>query len=116
MQMKSNQMTVRSLLRNHQKWTKGTWARTNQGETCNADDSGACRFCLDGALRHCYGYTEQYDKARSKLENYLHNLAKSKHIDISSEEGTRYHDIISFNDDDRTSFKDVRRLLEKVKV
>lgn len=48
-------MKAWELLDSPEKWCKGANALTSDGMEVSACDPRACRWCLEGALRKCYG-------------------------------------------------------------
>lgn len=91
-------MKVKDLLTDESKWTKGAYARTAEGRMVFYRDIAATRFCLLGAIFRCYGaigageITERVEKKLSDCSTH------------------------GWNDDPRTTFADVRRLVEKLDI
>ncbi len=82
---------VKYLLRSHYNWMKGNYNNRHG------------RYCLLGAIERCYSTYEKEMEVQDKIMSYLVD-----HYDYGS--------IEDFNDDPRTTFKDVRRVIEKVNV
>lgn len=107
---KSAKQTVKNLLSSHHKWTKNTSFRDGKGEVILSldeckDGSAPARFCLIGALTYCYGdYTPKFKAACKKLVKALPDDYK------------KFEDVVGFNDDEKTTFKDVKRVLNKANV
>lgn len=65
-------MTVAELLTDESKWTKGTFARTANGNLTLDSSDDACRWCLIGAVRRVYGFrTNDYYRAMTALNNVM---------------------------------------------
>jgi hypothetical protein len=95
-------MRLMDLFSKHQRWTKNTWARKNNGEECDVGDKGACRYCLEGGLQYCYPDNSKRWQVQEKLHNALTSMGWSG--------------IIEFNDSKQTTFQDIRKLVTKLKV
>lgn len=47
-------MTVQMLLRDETCWTRGAFARDRRAQEVPPQDPAAVRWCVIGAIRHCY--------------------------------------------------------------
>ncbi len=82
---------VKDLLVNDRRWTKG------QEYTING------RYCLMAAIERCYNWNKHvkvHDKVLSYIVKYY----------------PQYNSIENFNDTDTTTFKNVRRIIEKTNI
>jgi hypothetical protein len=93
-------MTVRSLLSNRKKWTKGKMMRG-----CGHSKS----YCLLGALMHCYLKENEpatrYLKAKRRLEKAIAEFLGFSGIQT-----------ISFNDSRSRTHEDILKVVRKARV
>jgi hypothetical protein len=54
-------MKVKDFLTGPEKWTKGAYARRQDGASVNQKDPYAVSWCIYGLLCHCYGDTDNLD-------------------------------------------------------
>src|ERR1700732_3766033 len=99
---------IADLFCSEERWTKGPQACDALGNPVDARSSAAVRFCLFGAVRHCYGLHEE-DAVFAKL-------ALAMGFDGQRYEGRLYAAVIHFNERPTTTFADVRRLVEEAGV
>ena len=91
-------MKVKDLLTDESKWVKGAYARTAEGRRAGSCESDAVRFCLLGAITRCYpnaGFGEVLNRVVDQLPGRA---------------------IAEWNDDQSTTFTDVRNLVEKLDI
>lgn len=86
-------MKPSELLSDESKWTRGVCARDAQGNEVDVNSDKACSFCIVGALIVCFPNFQQ----RHKIYNTI--------LDSEAME--------TFNDDPKTTFVDIKDLLEK---
>lgn len=79
-------------------WTKLAYARDENGFTVSTESDEACKFCLAGALIHCYGSTPEGQAAYEKLSKLV------------------LMPIETWNDLSIRKFEDVQQLLELADV
>ena len=92
-------MTVQELLSDESKWTKGTNARGEDKGPIHPGNSEAKCFCLIGAIAKCYlTGTDGYFQAIEKLRRQINGP------------------IPGFNDDPKTTFADIRRVIEAANI
>jgi hypothetical protein len=91
---------VKTLLDSPDKWTKGEFARDNEGRVITLHSSDACAFCLSGAAMrvtlngHLIGH-ERYTDVREALQTAI---------------GTP---IITFNDGFFTTYEEIIEAIDK---
>ncbi len=91
-------MKVRELLSDASKWTQGgAYALCRLGTSVEPRSSFACKFCLAGAVYHCY--PDSYEAVLGKIRNYLGNPK-----------------IISWNDNPSRTFSEVKTLAETLDI
>lgn len=94
-------MKVKELLTDESKWTKGEFARTAEGMCCGSLSSFAVRWCLDGAVDHCY---------RGNGDGVIYSEVREK---VKKEIGGSVWD---WNDNKERTFEDVKALIEKLDI
>lgn len=100
-------MKIRRLLLNESSWTRNCSAITSEGKKTTVDDPNACSFCLVGAAVRCYGEnTKEFVSVLRQMRDYL---VKEGLID-------REMGVVGFNDNPRTTFADIRRLVETLDI
>lgn len=93
----------RDILEKHQRWTKGAYARNNQGWEVDTVDEGACRFCTVGALYAAVGVSADDDPPQhvGKAMNYLGDVMGRNGYgipDVNDEATTKHkHVLMSFD-------------------
>lgn len=90
-------MKAYELLAKPEAWIKGRIAVDRYGNPVSESDPQACRFCLVGAICHCYDGIE-YGQAINKLENAVRS------------------GIATFNDSPSTTHNMVVELLRKLDI
>lgn len=96
-------MKVKDLLNRKTKWTKNFIAKTKNNRPTTSRSADAVKWCLYGAVMKCYGPKSSL-KACSKLERALQLLYPNK------------HSVVAFNDNRKTTFKDIRKLLKEANI
>lgn len=95
-------MTIQELFKDPSTWTKGAYARNEQGKSVGARSGDAKCFCLQGALAHCYGGTPDYYKISDKVSEELYSRC--------------YLDTIAWNDAPERTFEEVKQLVTELNV
>lgn len=93
-------MKIKELLSDESKWTIKTYARDKDGNLVAPESEKACKFCLSGAIRRCYG--DNQVEARSKLHIAIHEITG------------QHSSLPRFND--RSDFQTIRQVLELADV
>lgn len=73
-------MKAHELLSDATKWTKGAFARRDDGGACNPADDAACQWCLTGAIYRCYwneGKLFVANQMIGKVQNHLVEVEKT---------------------------------------
>jgi hypothetical protein len=96
-------LKVKDILVSYHTWVKGYMSKDNRGNYTQPQDENACRWCLSGAICKAYADDNKRAKALVRLEKI-----------IKKEYG--FNSIVTFNDNWRTTFKDVRRVVEKANI
>jgi hypothetical protein len=97
-------MKVSDVLTDGSKWTKGRYGEDVNGENCGSRSPNAIRWCLAGALLKACGenvdieFSSRYEALRSAVGN----IKNSKY----------YGTLSTFNDDTKTTFEDIKKVLE----
>lgn len=99
-------MKVKEFLTSRYRWCKGRMAIDSKGNKVNYNSPHASRFCLVGAINKCYIDNNTKDVVFTKIEKYL-NLPSRLYISGS---------IGKWNDKKKTTFKDVRKLIEDLDI
>lgn len=97
-------MKALELLDTESKWTRFTFARRADGTPCESDDADAAKFCLLGAVNHCY---------RNGQENAI---ASGRLLAAIAADVGYFRSATEYNDHAATTFADVRRILEAAGV
>lgn len=93
-------MKVRDeILTDESRWTKGPFAKNREGEQVPPEDSAAACWCLAGARR----------KAAEGCPN--EGWAAREALDAATPRG--FTDFIEYNEDEATTFSDIRALLDR---
>lgn len=101
-------MKIKELLSDESKWTKGWVARDSDKTPVNALSEKAVCWCLEGAVRKCYSSetilcpTAEYFVKMNELSDAVH-----KKYAVS---------VPGFNDDDNTTFEQVKQLVEELDI
>jgi hypothetical protein len=103
-------MKIKELLKSEEKWTKDEAARDKDGDRVSESSDRAVSFCLVGAFWKCY--PDGDDETRRKLANVI----LEKHPDRALPHLMPSNVIIDFNDNQNTTFEDVRAVLEAADV
>lgn len=93
---------VEQLLSGPEHWIQGTYAALANGVSTTTTDKHATRFCLLGALRHCYPSTADassaaWDRLASRFNGQL-------------------YDSIRWNDASERTFADVHALIQELNL
>lgn len=92
-------MKLRELFSSKKKWCKGQYARDKRGGAVGAYSEDAVRWCLFGGLQKCYPNTK------------VRNLILDEICILSSIEN-----IVNYNDDDKRTFSDIKKLVEELDI
>lgn len=107
-------MKIKELLNTPDKWHKGHYAIDKNGNIVDSCDpirdpnqEFQC-YCLLGAANRCYA-NDKIERHRviDKMIDYIYQQNKG---DIT------YFDVPAFNDSHKTTFEDVRRMLETLDI
>lgn len=87
--MREGGMKAWELLSDPKAWTKGAFARAANGRSCDIDSGKAVRWCVMGAIDHCYA-KEAGPKAAKLASNILgsdsiafwNDCSTTKHADV----------------------------------
>lgn len=111
-------MQLSDLIKSADNWTKEVYARDEYDLQCSTDFSGACKFCLLGALKKL-GIAEsglEYHLLAKKVREYTDKTHKYKdrnHVNKSQQliiEG--FWSIPEFNDCEVTFFEDIQNVIK----
>ena len=97
-------MKVRELLDSPEKWIQGEFAVDASGHPVSEISPTACKWCLSGAVYHCYPSDPLCTEVRSKLKSHL------------SPGPNQYVNLASWNDSPDTTWEMVKDLLDKADV
>lgn len=98
---------VREKLAKH--WTKGAYARANDGVTVPSTSTAACSWCMVGAIQSvCYGQDEP-----TTAEGIIRLIADKKDYYASKSKITSYNDRLATTNQDVLAWID--RTIQKVK-
>lgn len=95
-------MKAKDLLDTEDKWTRGIFACDADGQAVGSTEPSAVRWCILGALLHCYPGIDDFRSARTKVMNVIR---------------VRYpasYDVAVFND--TREFVDIKAVLEEADV
>ncbi len=95
-------MKMKELLADPKKWTKRSYARDMDGDSCLSLSHEAVCFCLYGALSRCYPMQERGEVLR-KIDNAL--MKTVGHVMI-----------VKFNDSPDTTHEMLMQVLEEADV
>lgn len=91
-------MKVKDILDRPERWTKGAAAKNEKGQTVDVNAPCAACFCLTGAVEFCYRTPDSKAKALRAIKDALFQLFKQL-------------DPVMFNDDPKTTFEQVRKVV-----
>lgn len=94
-------MKIKELLNDESKWVQGWYSVDKDGAVVPPNVPEACCWCLEGATMRCYG-TDEPDITHNKIRPHL----------PKEYEGN----VVRFNDDAKTTFEDIRKVIEKADV
>jgi hypothetical protein len=106
---------AKEILSSADKWTKGVFARDENGVACmgsEADPRATC-FCLSGALNLVSQKRFVYERRMSALVKAIERSMKERNITITSAKGTYLDTIVYFNDLEVTTYEDVIAVLDE---
>lgn len=95
-------MKVYELLDKPEKWTKGENARDAEGNKVRPDNPTAVCWCLEGAIRYCYG--ESWRTSYYKAEDAVQDMSGG------------YLNAFEWNDAPRRTYKQVIALCKKLDI
>ena len=95
-------MKAYELLDSPEKWTTKVGQKDKDNNHVDVGDLSACKFCIYGAIRHCY----RHDQKDSELIGKV--LKELKFIDTK--------ELFLWNDSPERTFDDVRNLLIKLDI
>lgn len=98
-------MKAYELLSSPEKWTKGTYARDEEGNSISCKSPEAVQFCALGAIERCY--PNNSCQVACKLDVVI----KSKY---QNEE--RRYGLVTFNDASETTYEQVIEVLKEADV
>ncbi len=110
-------MTIKELLSNESKWTKGVYARNADGAGVSSNAETAVSWCLLGALNHCYNSGE-LPKSLREAETAIYQALLTL-PDVAAEMqlfGDSMPNPARWNDAPGRTFADVKRLVEQAGV
>ena len=93
-------MKVQELLATPEKWTKGAWARDNNGKLVAAPKGEA--WDLEGAIFYCYPGKKAHWYLKL-VQGYINKF--HKHLP---------RDLAEFNDSNEIKFEDIRKIINKL--
>ena len=93
-------MKIKELLSDESKWTQGCMARDEQDVLVPVFSDNAVCWCLGGAVVKCY-FTHERDRIGERLRKAL---------------PSPFAGITQFNDNEQTTFHDIKTLLELADV
>ena len=105
-------MKVKDLLSSPEKWHKGCYAKDTKGNPVSETGSTAVSWCLMGAIYKCYDNGAGY-KIASSYGNVLSCIRK---IEDNFPDLLRRVSLPCFNDDPKTTFEDIRRIIETADI
>lgn len=97
-----NLTTLRELLGDKSRWTRGSNARDPNDAPVSWDHPGACKWCMNGALLKVSGhkrgedYPKAYDKAESMLSTCAINLFEIGYVTVN--DGRGYAEVVAVMD------------------
>lgn len=92
-------MKIKELL-TPETWIKGSLAWDQYDKYADPEDAKACKFCLSGAMIHCYGRLgPEADRVRKLISEEIN-----------------YFPIAHWNDNRIRKFEDVKNLIEKLDI
>lgn len=94
-------MKPSDLLTDESKWCRNAWAKDIRGIVVFSGSSAACQWCLEGAVR----------AVTDKLSKPFTRFAEMEAILFRAVARRGYDAISAFNDDPKTTFRDVKELL-----
>lgn len=100
-------MKLTTLYRSKSRWTKGHYALDKNGNIVDFKDEKAACFCLAGAIRLCYGTDFQ---PMVKIGQLISKYLKDKKL------MTDLTDYVTWNDDPKTTFTMVRKLVRELRI
>ncbi len=95
-------MKIKTLLSDKSKWAKGWFAYDKYGFCVDAVSERAACYCLMGAVNKCY--PNRTDTVMKKL---LTGIQKTQ---------PRVKSVVSWNDNSRRKFSEVKRLVTKLDI
>ncbi len=90
-------MKIKELLNSSDKWIQKDYARNAQDKPVSFFDESACKFCLVGAMYHCYGLNSR--SIIDRIDSYLGGVS-----------------IPEWNDSRVRKFEDVQELVNKLDI
>ena len=106
---------ARKLISNPETWTKKTEARTINDRAIKYTDSYAYKFCIRGAIVRAYYEINTNRKETRNIEKHIRNkidvnkFTKRKPSELEYE---YFEDYVHFNDDPKTTHKQILKLLD----
>lgn len=100
------------ILSDESKWTKVFVALDHNDEPCCVESENATRFCLFGAIRRAYG--ARVGLVPSANLAIIGFLVEQK--EYQNSEGALIGTAVLYNDDPKTSFQDIKNLIQEAKT
>jgi hypothetical protein len=105
--MKKEFKSVRGLLQDKNRWTKGALAVNASGKVVSSSSETAVKFCLVGAVSRIYPSEKNFLKRADVFKRLLAALKSFKYC---------YPTIVQFNDAHLTTHDEVLKLIRKARV
>ena len=106
-------MTIETLYRKPNTWTREEMAKDRSGEGCDATDSEAVCFCLLGAIDKCYPLSR--DRVRVTTALYR-EIRRARGLTLRPPQSWKRTEIASWNDSPTRTIREVRKVVRQAGV
>ena len=102
-------MTIKSLLKKKSNWLQGCLAKDKHGAPISITSGRAVSWCLLGAAMQAYGIDERSSIAKLGI---VIGKRFPRRVGMSTPESI----IVDFNNHEKTTFADIRKIITEAKV
>ncbi len=97
---------------NKKKWCKGYFSKDKKGRRTDIESTDSIKFCLLGGLHRCYDSVKGYSTKSRELNSAVHSYMASHPEKYGENLDFKIIGVANFNDNPKTTFKDVQEVIK----